>query len=103
MAHRGKPKVRGRRRWSTNSVTIVDYRGMSVSKVKLTFRSVVNNPLLSFVRNKLFFKLKRNIVGQLLFVMLYINLAALENDPPMAMSNTENLMMIFPFNFLRLF
>jgi hypothetical protein len=44
--------VRGRRRWSTNSVTIVDYRGMSVSKVKLTFRSVVNNPLLSFVRNR---------------------------------------------------
>ncbi|HLX55072.1 MAG TPA: hypothetical protein VKR58_14095 [Aquella sp.] len=52
--------------------------------------------ILSFVRNKLFFTLKKNIVGQLIFMLLYINLVSLETDPPMAFSNVENLVLIFP-------
>jgi oligosaccharide repeat unit polymerase len=52
--------------------------------------------VLSFVRNKLFFSLRKNIVCQLFFVLLYTDLVALETDPPMAISNVENMFLIFP-------
>jgi hypothetical protein len=52
---------------------------------------------LSFVRNKLYFSLRRNILGQIGFVLLYINLAGIETDPPQAVSNLENVLLILPF------
>jgi hypothetical protein len=52
---------------------------------------------LGFVRNKLFFRLRRSLLGQLLFVYLYLHLSAIETDPPMAISNLENVLLIFPF------
>jgi hypothetical protein len=51
---------------------------------------------LSLVRNKLFFQLRKSLLGQLSFVMLYLNLSGIETDPPMAVSNLENVMLIFP-------
>ena len=52
--------------------------------------------LLSLVRNRLYFNLRRNTFTQLLFVLLYINLAGIETDPPQAVSNIENVMLILP-------
>ena len=53
--------------------------------------------LLSVVRNKLFYVLKKNIVGQVVFLLLYLNLVSLETDPPMAFSAVESILTIFPF------
>jgi len=55
---------------------------------------------LGIVRNKLFYLLRTNIFGQLAFVYLYLNLSAIETDPPMAISNLENVLLIFPFVFI---
>lgn len=52
--------------------------------------------IISYVRNKLFFKLKKNVLGQLLFVFAYVNLAIIETDPPSAISNFENTLLILP-------
>ncbi|HWD88587.1 MAG TPA: hypothetical protein VG367_10705 [Mucilaginibacter sp.] len=52
--------------------------------------------LLSLVRNRLYFNLRRNIFTQLFFVLLYINLAGIETDPPQAISEVENVMLILP-------
>jgi oligosaccharide repeat unit polymerase len=52
--------------------------------------------LLSFIRNKLFFVFRKNILSQLLFVLLYINLAVIETDPQMVVSNLENVLLILP-------
>ncbi|TSJ36397.1 oligosaccharide repeat unit polymerase [Mucilaginibacter corticis] len=51
---------------------------------------------LSFARNKLLFVLKRNIIGQLAFLFLYLNLTFIETDPPVAVSGLENALLIFP-------
>lgn len=51
---------------------------------------------LSFVRNKLFFVLRRNVLGQILFVFLYMQIANIETDPQMVVSNLENVFLIFP-------
>ncbi|GAA4327284.1 hypothetical protein GCM10023149_30610 [Mucilaginibacter gynuensis] len=51
---------------------------------------------LGFLRNKLFFSLKKNVIGQLLFMFLYINLCFIETDPPVAMTGIENVLLIFP-------
>lgn len=52
--------------------------------------------VLSITRNKLFFNLRKNIFGQLLFVFLYLNLSGVETDPVMAVSNLENVLLILP-------
>ena len=51
---------------------------------------------LSLVRNRLYFNLRRNIFTQILFVLLYINLAGIETDPPQAISGIENVLLILP-------
>jgi len=50
----------------------------------------------SFLRNKLFFNFKKNVIGQIIFMLLYLQLVSLETDPPMAISNTENLLLVLP-------
>lgn len=52
--------------------------------------------LLSYIRNKSFYKLRKNIITQLIFVFLYSNLISLETDPSMAFSGIENALLIFP-------
>ena len=52
---------------------------------------------LSFVRNRLFFKLRNGIASQLFFVLMYLNISSIETDPSMAMSNIENVLLFFPF------
>ncbi len=52
--------------------------------------------ILSFIRNVYYFKLKKNIIGQVLFVLLYTNFVAIETDPPMVISNLEIIILIFP-------
>jgi len=51
---------------------------------------------LSLIRNKAFFNLRKNLFGQLAFVFFYLNFSGVETDPPMAISNLENVMLIFP-------
>lgn len=58
--------------------------------------SLIIGLLLGFVRNKLFFVLRTNILGQLTFMFLYINLTLIETDPPVAISGLENILLIFP-------
>ncbi|MBK0384095.1 oligosaccharide repeat unit polymerase [Pedobacter sp. SD-b] len=52
--------------------------------------------LLSFFRNKLFFTLRKNISGQLIFVLVYLNLVVLETDTPMALSGIGNILITLP-------
>ncbi len=51
---------------------------------------------LSLIRNRLYFNFRRNTFAQLIFVLLYINIAGIETDPPQAISNTENVILILP-------
>ncbi len=53
--------------------------------------------ILSYVRNRLFFSLRSGLLFQLLFVILYLQLSAVETDPSMAISNLENFLFIIPF------
>ncbi|MDB5137170.1 MAG: hypothetical protein JWP37_3773 [Mucilaginibacter sp.] len=52
--------------------------------------------ILSLVRNVLFFELRKNILGQIIFVYLYLGLAGIETDPPQAFLVLENVLLIFP-------
>ncbi|RYY08303.1 MAG: oligosaccharide repeat unit polymerase [Sphingobacteriaceae bacterium] len=52
--------------------------------------------LLSFARNKLFYLLRRNLLGQVLFVLIYLQIAVVETDPQMVMSNLENVVLLLP-------
>lgn len=60
------------------------------------FFSYVIGFLLSLVRNRLYFNLRRNTFTQLFFVLVYINLAGIETDPPQAISGIENVILILP-------
>jgi hypothetical protein len=51
---------------------------------------------LSLVRNRLYFNFRQNTFGMMLFVLLYINIAGIETDPPQAVSNIENVLLILP-------
>lgn len=53
--------------------------------------------LLSYLRNNLFFKLRRSSVGQILFILLYLNFSIFETDPPVSFSGIENAMVVLPF------
>jgi hypothetical protein len=52
--------------------------------------------VLSFVRNKLFFALRGNVLGQIAFMFLYLNLTFIETDPPVAVAGLSNAILIFP-------
>lgn len=52
--------------------------------------------VLSLLRNRLFFNLKQNVLGQILFMYLYLNMTFVETDPPVAISGIENALLIFP-------
>ncbi len=51
---------------------------------------------LSFVRNKSFYFFRKTTLGQILFVLLYTNFAVIETDPPMIISNLENILLLLP-------
>jgi len=53
--------------------------------------------VLSFTRNRLFFKLRKNLFGQLAFLILYLNISYIETDPPVAIWGLENAAIILPF------
>jgi hypothetical protein len=56
--------------------------------------------LLSFFRNKAFYLLRKNVLGQVLFILVYLHLAVIETDPPMVITNLENLCLILPIIFI---
>lgn len=51
---------------------------------------------LSYLRNKLFFTFRKNTIGQLLFVLLYLDIAFFETDPPVSISSIENAFIVLP-------
>lgn len=51
---------------------------------------------LSLVRNRLYFNLRQNTFGMVLFVLLYVSFSGIETDPPQAISNIENIVLILP-------
>lgn len=51
---------------------------------------------ISFFRNKMFFVLRKNLIGQIFFAVIYVILSGAEGDPPATFSGIEMFLLIFP-------
>lgn len=49
-----------------------------------------------YIRNKLFFKLRKNVFAQLFYTVLYLQIMNFETDPASAVSGIQNILIIFP-------